>query len=200
MAHTNTQVQEAIDQQYDGDQAVNVGYDDIQGGVSSSRRFDVNPPADREYDYGISSGVDFACAGFAVDEGVYLTVQSPHAMKLNSALEQHFHWTVPTSASGKKIKFQLDVIASGVDGAWVKPASSPFTVEVTLDGTENTKHNLAEFGEIEAANTTVSSLYKMKFHRIAASSDEYSGEVYVDFIDGHFQQDQARGSRTEYVK
>ena len=197
---TTTAINSAINQQYDGGQAVNIGWDDIQGNLATSRKLTGSEPTDRMYDYGISGGVEFAALGFDVGDTSFMTVQTPHAMKLSSILEQHFHYTIPTDGTGKKFKFQLDVIVAGVFGAWVKPTSSPFTVEVNMTEDLSTKHSLAEFGTIEALNTTVSSLYKLKISRIAASADEYSGEVYMEFLDGHMMVDQERGSRQEYIK
>ena len=55
-------------------------------------------------------------------------------------------------------------------------------------------------GTVPSSNTTVSTLYLIRLTRIAASADEYTGDVIVLFADGHFQQDQERGSRGEYVK
>ena len=197
---TGAQINTAINEQYDGEQVVTVGYDDIQGAASNARKLDGSLIAVRAYNYGISGGVTFATNGYDVGDASYITAQTPHAMKLNSVLAQHFHYTVPTDGTGKKFKFQLDVIAAGVDGTWGKPASSPFTIETSMDGDFSTKHKLAEFGSVEAMNTTVSSIFKFKISRIAASADEYGSEVYMEFVDGHMQIDQERGSHEEYVK
>ena len=177
-----------------------VGYDDIQGQLASARRFAGTEPTDRNYDHGTGDGVNYACLGFDVGDAVFSTWQTPHAMKLNSDLELHFHWSVPTSAAGKKFKLQFDMIEAGVHGTWATVAGSPFTKEVTLAGGEESKHNLDVLDTFTSKNTSVSSLYKVKLSRIAASSDEYGEEVYLDFIDGHYEQDQPRGSREIYVK
>ena len=55
------------------------------------------------------------------------------------------------------------------------------------------------FWTTELSPTTVSSIYTMRLTRIAATSDEYSGEVYVKFIDCHYQVDD-RGSQEENTK
>jgi len=177
----------------------NEPWDDIQVNVLASRR-GVNPPNDnRTYDYGIAGGVEFLCSGFDVDEGVDITLQTSHQMKLNSMLDLHIHYVLPTDGVGKKMKWQVDVVASGINGTWQAVAGSPFTREHTIGANEHTSHKLLDLCDIPAVNTTVSSLYRARITRIDASADEYSGEVYVDFIDGHYQKD-TLGSRDEGVK
>jgi len=118
---------------------------------------------------------------------------------LNSILDQHIHYMTPTDGTGKRFKFQLDVIAAGIQGSWAVPTGSPFTKEVTMSGDYSNAHQLTDIADIPAVNTTVSSLYTCKLTRIAASTDEYSGEVYIKFIDGHYQLD-SLGSESETSK
>lgn len=180
--------------------ALYVGWDDIQGNVAGGTLHPTATPTWRDYDYSIDFGVAFRTLGFAIGNVIYGTVQTPHAMMLNSTLHAHIHVTTPTDGTGKKFKFQMDVIACGVDGTYSVPAGSPFTVETSMTEDWTDTQKVIETGMIPSANTTVSSLYKIKMTRIAASSDEYAGEVYVDFMDAHYQRDQSRGSRQEYVK
>jgi len=120
-------------------------------------------------------------------------------MKLNSVLDLHIHYVLPSEDVGKKIKFQLDVIAAGIHGTWAVPTGSPFTREHTIIAGEATKHNLLDICDIPAVNTTVSSIYTCELTRIAVSSDEYSGEVYVKYIDCHYEKD-SLGSASETSK
>jgi hypothetical protein len=60
-------------------------------------------------------------------------------------------------------------------------------------------HKIQDIADIPASNTTVSTIYKCKFTRIAASQDEYAGEVYIEFTDSHYQKN-TMGSRQESAK
>lgn len=199
---SGAEINSAINQQYDGNPAVNVGYDDIQGSLAGAKQSPSASPTWREYDFGISGGVDFWVQGFDIGNSIDISIQTPHAMKLSTVLENHLHGILPTAPSaGDKVQWQIDVIAAGVGGVFAVPTGSPFTsgdLEPVSDA--HTRHNLMEIAEIPAANTTVSSIYMIKLTRIAATGTDYSGEVYLLFNDSHFQQDQSRGSRSEYVK
>ena len=96
-------------------------WDDLQVNISNVKLPAVNNPNWRDYTFGISGGVTFPVLGFDVNDYLYFDVQSPHSMVLESVLEHHIHYTTPTDGSNSKFKFQLDVIASGVDGSWAVP-------------------------------------------------------------------------------
>ncbi len=163
-----------------------VTYDDLQ--VSIGRvKLGSSAPTWRSYDHGIGSGVDFDVLGFAVNNFIFFNVQTSHSQKLLSILDNHIHYTTPTDGSGTpdKFKFQLDVIAAPIDGNWAVPSGSPFTKEHIIDADYSNMHKLLELADIPAVNSTVSTIYKCKLTRIAASGDEYAGEVYIEFTDCH---------------
>jgi len=121
-------------------------------------------------------------------------------MKLNTIIDNHIHFVLPNTTNiGDKWQFQLDVIAAGIDTAWAVPAGSPFTAEHTIVANDNTYHRVLEVADIPASNDTVSTIYKCKLSRIAASANEYGSEVYLEFTDCHCQID-TMGSRQESVK
>jgi len=174
-------------------------YDDMQVEISLAKVPASNAPTWTTYSFGIGGGIAFAVLGFGVGEYLDFYIQTSHSMEINSILDNHIHWTVPTNDTGKKFKFQLDVIAAGVNEAFAVPTGSPFSGEHTLDGTESGKHKLMELAEIPGVNSTVSSIYVCRLTRIAASSNEYGGSVYVLFDDSHYVKDSV-GSITEYTK
>jgi hypothetical protein len=176
-----------------------VTYEDLQVSISNVRVPTSNAPTERLYDHGISEGVTFPALGFALNNYIYFDVQSRHAMKLSSILDHHIHYTTPTDGTGKKFKFQLDVIAAPAMGNWAVPTGSPFSTEVTMAADYSNAHRLSEIADIPAVNTTVSTLYKCKLTRIAASEEEYAGEVYLEFTDCHYPKDSV-GSRNEGSK
>jgi hypothetical protein len=177
----------------------NVVYEDLQVNISNVRVPVANAPTERLYDHGIGGGVTFPVLGFAVNDYFYFDLQSSHTMKLSTILENHFHYTTPTDGTGDKFKFQLDVIAAAVDGTWAVPTGSPFTTEVSMSADLSGAHKKAEIADIPAVNTTLSTIYKCKFTRIAATADEYAGEVYIHYTDSHYQKN-TMGSRQEYSK
>ena len=176
-----------------------IGYEDLQANISSQRLPASQAPNWTTYDFGLG-GVAFGVLGFAVGELIDSNSQTSHTMLLNSVLEGHIHYTVPSNSAGDKFKFQLDVIAAGIGDPFSIPTGSPFTAEATLSGNEAGRHNYLDFGDIPAINSTVSSLYIMRLSRIAASSDEYTPRVYVLFKDSHYQRDTPAGSRAEGIK
>lgn len=166
-----------------------VVYDDLQTGGDRLFRPGGDDPTWRAYNYGIGAGITFAALGFAVGDYAEFFVQTTHSMKLNSVLDTHIHYTIPSDSASDRIKFQVDVIAAGIGSDFAVPTGSPFSAEAVLDGTEAGKHNLLCIADIPASNPTVSSVYIMRLTRIAASADDYANEVYVNFIDCHYQKD-----------
>ena len=179
-----------------GDDAV---WDDLQVGISNIRIPASNAPTERLYNGGIAGGVTFPFLGFAVGDYLYFDMQSPHSMLIQSVLDSHIHYTTPTDGTGSRFQFQLDVIACPVSGTWAAPTGSPFTSERLMDSDDSTSQMYFDIATIPAVNTSVSTLYKCKLTRIAATQDEYGGEVYVSFLDSHYKVD-SLGSRQEFTK
>jgi len=179
----------------------NVVYEDIQVSISNIRIPAANAPTERLYNHGIGGGVTFPVLGFAVNEYFYFDLQTSHSMKLNTILDNHIHFMTPTdgSATPDRFQFQLDVIAAGIGGNWAVPTGSPFTSEHIISADYTNSHELMEIADIPSVNTTVSTIYKCKLTRIAATQDEYGGEVYVEFTDSHYQKN-TLGSRQEGAK
>jgi len=177
-----------------------MGWDDIQVSVSSARLPASSAPNWTTYDFGIAGGVAFNVLGYSVNEYQDIYIQTSHAMALQTILDNHIHWTIPSDSAGSKFKFQLDVIAAGIGEMFAAVAGSPFTPEKTLAGDESGRHNLFDLAEIPGVNTTVSTCYIMRMKRIAASSGEYGSPVYVIFNDSHYKSDTPAGSRAEDSK
>ena len=177
-----------------------ITWDDLQVNVGRVRFPGVADPTWAAYDHGTGDGIDYDVLGFAVGDRVDFDVQTSHAMKLNSLLDIHIHFILPnTTTIGNKFKFQIDVIGAGINAVFDTSTNSPFTAEHTVAANDNTHHRLLDIGDIDAMNTTVSSIYTCKLTRIAASAGEYGSVVYVKYIDGHYQRD-TDGSRFEGIK
>ena len=175
-------------------------FDDLQVSLSSAKRPSSNEPDwITNYDWGIGSGITFPVLGFAIDEYIDFYVQTSHSMKLNTVLDNHVHGTLPSNDAGKKVKWQLDVIAAGIGSSWAVVDGSPFTREFTLKGTEAHRHNMLDLADIPAVNTTVSTIYICRLTRINATSDDYGSDVYLVFNDCHYKKDSS-GSYAEGYK
>jgi len=175
-------------------------YEDLQVSISNIRVPAVNTPTERLYNHGIGGGITFPVLGFIVDDYMYFDVQTHHAAQLNQIIDNHIHWILPnTTDIGDKFKFQLDVIAAGVNAAFAVPTGSPFTAEHTIVANDNTNHRVLQLADIPAVNSTVSTIYSCVLTRIAASADEYGSEVYIKFNDCHYLKDTC-GSRSEDTK
>jgi hypothetical protein len=176
-----------------------VVYEDLQTGGDRLFRPGGDDPTWRTFNYGIGAGVAFSALGFALNDYAEFFVQTTHAMKLNTVLDIHIHYTLPSDSATDRIKFQADVIAAGIGSDYAVPSGSPFSAEAVLDGTEAGKHNMLEIADVPASNTTVSSIYIIRLTRIAASAADYAPEVYVNFVDCHYQKDTV-GSLSEGTK
>lgn len=175
-------------------------FEDLQVNVSLARVPAANAPTWRTFNYGVGGGLTFQTLGFAIDDNIDFKIQTKHAMKLSTILDNHIHWTIPSDSIGDKIKFQLDVIYANQGEDFAVPAGSPFSAEVTFDGTESGKHNVLDVAEVPAVNTEISAIYSCRLTRVAASSDDYANEVYVDFNDSHIEKDTPGGSETDDTK
>ena len=158
---------------------VQVVYEDLQVSISNIKIPAANAPADRLYNHGISGGVTFPVLGFDINEYIYFDLQTSHSMRLNTILDNHIHFMTPTDGSGvpNRFQFQLDVIVAGIGSNWIVPVGSPFTSEHIILADYSNLHKLLEIADIPASNTTVSTIYKCKLTRIAATQDEYGDEV-----------------------
>ena len=176
-----------------------VVYEDLQVSLSTARLPAANAPTWRTYNYGVGGGVTFAALGFAINDYVDFFVQTKHSMKLNTALDIHIHYTIPSDSADDNIKFQLDTVAAAIGSDYAVPSGSPYSSEHTLVGDEAGHHSYLDVCDITAFNSTVSSLAICRLTRVAASADDYANEVYITYIDGHYQSDTA-GSRQEATK
>lgn len=142
----------------------------------------------------------FPFLGFAIGEYIYFDVQTSHAMKIDTILDHHIHYSLPnTTDIGDRFQFQLDVMVAAIGVAWAEPIGTPFSAEFQVAANDDTYHRLGEIADIPASNSTVSTIYKCKLTRIAATTNEYGSEVYLTFTDCHYQKN-TLGSRTEGSK
>jgi len=175
-------------------------YDDMQVSVNNIAK-GVKAPTDRLYTYEVGD-ITFATLGFAKNDYVHFDIQTSHSMEINSTLEVHIHFTLPSVAAdaGKKIVWRLDVIYATVDGTWTLVTGSPFTspTYVVVTG-DNTIARMLSIATLPAVNTTVSTIYKCILTRVDGVATEYPPEAYLVYIDCHYLKD-TNGSATGNAK
>lgn len=174
-------------------------WDDMQVNISLGRVPASNAPSWTTYNFGVAGGLAFAVLGFGINEYLDFTIQSSHSMQLNTVMDTHIHYVTPTNDSGKRIKFQLDAVAAAVNTTFAVPTGSPYSAEIVLGAASASTHGLLEIGELAAVNSSVSTIYLCRLTRISASANDYGSDVYVTYIDCHYEKD-SLGSETEYVK
>lgn len=187
LTQTTVEVQDAIDQQYDGDEAVNVGWDDLRAPATRIRQ-------------GVTAKPDFDTVNFGLLfpqndplEIAYIILQFPHGYKEGSNIRPHIHYT-QNGASDPVFEMDYRWYNVGDD------ASGSFTT-ITQNGTAGTVADgfaqIGVFPEIDGTGMELSSIFELRLYR---DDNVVTGDVLLKEFDIHYQTDQERGSRQEYVK
>ena len=181
--------QDAIDQQYDGNQAVNAGWDDLKAPATTIRQGATSKP---EFD---TTNMGLLFPQNDPTEVAYIILQFSHGRKAGSDISPHVHFT-QTSA---------DVPVFKIDYRWYDPEGDPSVAFTTIETNSlvftyvgGSLAQIAEFPDIDgSALVSVSSILEVKLYR---DDDVVSGNILVKEFDVHYQIDQERGSRQEYIK
>lgn len=183
-----TNQETAFRQQYDGEPSAVVGWDDLK---APSTRIRQGATAKPDFD-DTNMGLLFP-QNDATEIG-YIILQFPHAYKEGSNIRPHIHY-VQDEVADPVFKF---------DYRWYNTDSDPsgsFTT-LTQDDTafvysSGSLHQIATFPEIDGTGKTLSSIIEIKLYR---DDNVVSGDVLTKEFDIHYQIDQERGSRQEFVK
>jgi hypothetical protein len=136
-----------------------------------------------------------------VGDGLRFSIQMPHQVKEDSDIDMHLHVGPDgTDVNGGNAQFDCEC-------AWADHGDA-FTASVTLSGSDlamgtgTANHLLYEFGHYtngtHGVNDAASCVGLCSIIRVAATADEYAGDVWVYAIDAHVTFDKL-GSRTELV-
>lgn len=176
-------------------------YNDLQLNVMNAFIPVANAPTWRDFNYGISGGVTFPALGFELNEYVQYVIQTEHSVKILSDCQIHCHFTIPSAAPDTRyIAFQTDVIVGDVSGAYTVASGSPFISEIAIEPSAYGRHNVMHLATLNKENEKISTIIMVRLTRVAASSGtNYSGEVYLNFVDTHVQLDSV-GSREYFEK
>lgn len=176
-------------------------YNDLQLNVMNAFIPVANAPTWRDFNYGISGGVTFPALGFEIGEYVQYVIQTEHSVKILSDCQIHCHFTIPSAAPDTRyIAFQTDVIVGDVSGAYTVASGSPFISEIAIEPSAYGRHNVMGLATLNKENEKISTIIMVRLTRVSASSGpNYSGEVYLNFVDTHVQLDSV-GSRDYFEK
>lgn len=187
--YTHTQLEALRSQQQEGDPAANEGWEDLRFPATRIRQGATQKP---DFD---TTNMGLLFPQNDATEIAYIIAQLPHGTKSESSLSPHIHF-VQDEATEPVFK---------IDYRWYKNGEDPtgsFTT-LTIDNfiytyTSGSILQIAEFPMIDGTGIdTVSSILDIKLYR---DDNVVTGDVLVKEFDLHYQIDQERGSRSEYVK
>lgn len=192
---TGSQIDEVLLQQYDGDQAVNAGWDDLANSLIGRRLYSNAGSVDYDYD---NNAIAFSPSGDITDinDCVIWNVQKPHSVKDNSTLNMHFHYEQEDAVDREfTLRYRIQDNGRAKTTAWTDVVVSTNTNNV-FTYTSGILNQICKLVDIDWSSVNISSTVQLRMTR----TDSESGVVLVTFTDGHVARDQERGSREEYVK
>lgn len=174
-------------------------FDDLQiPGVSTVNK--ENPPTLASFT-GNNLLYAFSDANASQEEQVYFTVQIPHGWKEGSTIYPHVHFSATTAGGGNSVTWGLEYTWTNVNAVFSSTTSTVTAID-TVSTTPLT-HQIAGFGGITPNPGTqdkISSILVCRlFRNSSASSDTFTGNVFLIAFDVHYEVN-TTGSRTEWVK
>lgn len=184
-----TTVDRAVDEQANGTPAETVGWDDLQAPATTVRQGASTKP---DFD-STNMGLLFPQNNTA--EIGYIIMQFPHARASGSDIKPHVHY-VQAQATAPTFKIDYRWYDNNED-----PTAGFTTATATGSAFTYSSGSIAQIATFDAINgsgiTGVSSILEVKLYR---DDNDVSGDVLVKEFDVHYQIDQERGSREEFVK
>lgn len=192
---TGAEVNTAVNEQYDGDPAINVGWDDLANSLIGRRLTSNQGTVD--YDYA-NNAIAFSRNGDITDlkDCVNFNLQKPHGAKDNSTLNMHMHYE-QTDATTREFTlwYRIQSNSSAKVTAWTSVVVDTNTNNV-FPYTSGTLNQIVKFVNIDWSAASISSTVQFRLTR----SDAVAGVINGTFVDGHVAYDQDRGSREEFEK
>lgn len=165
-------------------------FDDIQSPIIAIASTPRAPTFDETLmSYGFHNDI------LALQDYVYINIQTPHAMKKGSPILCHMHW-FPSSTNTGAINFSLNYTITQIGGI----RSAPIYISAIKNATGNAKeHLLLSFPNITYSKYSDSMVLEGRLTRESASgSDTFTGLAYVDYFDCHIEKNRL-GSDSEIV-
>lgn len=184
---STAEVQLVLNQQLDGDEAITIGWDDLRAPATTIRQ-------------GASTKPDFDTTNIGLlfpqnnaAEVAYSILQFPHGYDEGSNIRPHIHY-IQNGATDPvfKIAYRWYDVHEDGDVAFTTLTQDGVS-QVVADGF----HVIATFPEIDGTGKKLSSIFDVKIWR---DDNVVSGDVLMKEFDIHYQTDQERGSRQEFIK
>lgn len=135
------------------------------------------------------------------NESVQFVGQFPHSYKLESQIEFHVHWTIPTSGAGagvENVKWDFTYSWANIGGSF--PGESSATVTVDVQAVTADDHVFTSIVDISGAGIDdISSIIICSLTRDVGVANDYADDAYFLEADFHFEGDTI-GSRLETGK
>ena len=159
-----------------------IGYDDLQGAVTSARTLDGGQLSVASVQLPAGSGNAFPLYEWGIGDVLYITYQTSHKVKLNSIFEDHIHCCTATDPTGTAVAFEIKVVFAGVGSKYAAPDFSPLTKVYNFTADWSLGNFLIDLLETEEGmNPTVSSLIKISVERLAAG-DTLGSTKFVEVV------------------
>lgn len=146
-----------------------------------------------------STGTDMGIStwGFAVGEKVSGAIDMPHGYKVGSDFIPHVHFQIIAAPAGgtDKAKWQI-TYARGHTGSTLGAATA---IVKEIDVTTQYAFYRADFTAITGTDWEVGDQFLFTLSRVAASSDEFAGDLLIATVGFHYECDTV-GSRTSTTK
>jgi len=177
-----------------------LGIDDVQGAGIAHRKLNGGLLAVKAVELVDGSGITFPVLQWDVNDALYITYQTNHAISLNQIVDDHLHFMTDIDSTGKRVKFEIDIVFGGMNQKNVTVAQ--IVTEHTFGGDTSFGNFLMKLFEKDNINPTVSTLIDIKVKRVTASQDDLNatGKFYFRFQDMHMKFNQIFGSRTGSAK
>ena len=189
LTQTFAEIQNAIDQQHDGEQATTVGWDDLKAPATTIRQGATSKP---DFD---TTNMGLLFPQNDATEIAYIIMQFPHARKAGTDIKPHVHY-LQSQATTPTFKIAYRWYDNNDD-----PTGSFTTVASTGSAFTYSSGDIAQIATFDAIDgsgiTGVSSILEVKLYR---EDNDVAGDILVKEFDVHYQIDQERGSRQEYTK
>ena len=144
--------------------------------------------------------VDGAYAySLAIGDGVRFSMQNSHRMKTSSSLDMHVH-IIPdgTDAGGGNVAFLAECCAIDAGEACASTPDILSPDAAIVGGAPGKVNTYVDVGDLNSFSG-LSSISLCSLTRVAATTDDYSGEVFLLAVDGHYEID-GPGSQSELIK
>jgi len=123
--------------------------------------------------------------GFDVGESAHGALELQHDYAEGTDLSFHFHWQGVTAPAGGSDNFQMQLIYTFGIADSVLASATTITVEDAV--TTQYAFGYTYFAAISGSGRKIGDQLLFKFSRIAASSDEYAGDILLATIGIHYQ-------------